>query len=87
MVNLSLNASLQKLVTFVFSVMTVGGILLIAYGCVTLVKAFSSQDSSGSELAKGIGCVMGGITMCCIHYLVGLFVGSTDLSTFTFVDM
>lgn len=87
MAQLSINDALQNLIRFIFSTMTVGGILMIAYGMVMIVRAFSGMGDDGDPhaMTKGVGFVMGGITMCCIRYLVRALTGS-DPTSYTFIE-
>ena len=85
--DVNINSTLQKLVTFVFSIMTVGGVLSIAYGSVQIVKAFSNGGADGDPhgMAKGVSFVIGGLVMVCVRAVVKAIIG-TDPSNMTFVE-
>lgn len=85
--NIDINGTLQKLVTFVFSIMTVGGILSIAYGSVMIVKAFSNGGADGDPhgMSKGVSFVIGGLVMVCVRAVVKAIIG-TDPTGMNFVE-
>ena len=64
------NKAAQNILSLVFNLCKVGGIIFLGYGVVQIARSIASPEGDPREMSRGIGSVIGGIVMIIIPLIL-----------------